>query len=387
MGLLEKFFIKEDMSEEKKRSLLGILCGMLGIFLNILLFAGKYAAGLISHSIAITADAFNNLSDAGSSIITLLGFRLASRRPDPDHPYGHGRVEYISGFIVALLILVMAFELIKTSVGKIIAPEPTNNSLLTFAILACSILVKLYMSYYNRKTGDRINSASLRATATDSLSDCISTAVVLVTGILSKIGFSAIDGWAGLAVGLFILRAGYSAAKETLDPLLGQPPEEEFVDSIRDMAMNFDENIVGIHDLMVHDYGPARRFITFHAEVPAEGDVTVLHDIIDNLEEAMNEKLGCLTTIHMDPIATTDRTVNEAKAAVRGIVSSIDPSLNMHDFRMVKGTTHSNLVFDVVVPYGFRMKNSELSDLIRRQIVEKVDPSYKTVIHFDNKYV
>ena len=272
--LLAKFFIKDEASLPplKLRQIYGILSGCTGIFLNVLLFLGKFLAGSISHSIAITADAFNNLSDAGSSIVTLIGFRLAAAKPDPEHPFGHGRMEYISGLVVACSILIMGFELLRSSFTKILHPEAIDCSAGTILILTVSILVKLYMSYYNSHIGKRIDSAAMRATAMDSISDTIATSVVLVATLVANFTGLKIDGYCGVLVALFIFYAGISAAKETLDPLLGQPAEPEFVQEIEDLVMSY-PMIRGIHDLVVHNYGPGRMMISLHAEVPASLDI------------------------------------------------------------------------------------------------------------------
>ena len=312
--LLARIMGIENYAADKKRSAYGKLCGIVGIFLNILLFAGKFLAGVLSNSIAITADAFNNLSDAGSSLVTLIGFKLAEKKPDSEHPFGFGRVEYLSGLVVSAVILMMGFELVKDSIDKILHPTEVEFSGLVLIILIASILVKLYMAFYNNSYGKKYDSGALKATATDCLSDCISTTVVLLATVIGYYTNVQIDGFCGIAVGILIFVAGINAAKETLDPLLGQPPEQEFVEQIEGLVMNFNKDaIVGIHDLMVHDYGPGRRVISLHAEVPAEGDIVVLHDIIDNVEMKLRTELGCFATIHMDPVVTTDERVKELK--------------------------------------------------------------------------
>ena len=293
--ILERIFINPDMDDNRKRGIYGTLCGVVGIFLNLLLFIGKFLAGVLSNSIAITADAFNNLSDAGSSVMTLIGFRLASQKPDLKHPFGHGRMEYLAGLGVSALILIMGVELLQTSVGKIIHPTDTEFSPLIGGILIVSILVKCYMAYYNRNVGRKIGSATIEATATDSLSDCVATGVVLLSGIIGHFTNLRIDGYCGALVGLFICYAGINAAKETINPLLGQAPEPEFVEQIQQIVMGYDENILGMHDLIVHDYGPGRRMISLHAEVPAGGDILKLHDEIDNLELSNGSKIVKLT--------------------------------------------------------------------------------------------
>lgn len=376
----------EELSAEKMRSAYGKLCGAVGIVLNILLFAGKFIAGLLSHSIAITADAFNNLSDAGSSVMTLAGFKLAEQKPDSDHPFGHGRMEYLSGLAVSGIIVIMAFELLKDSVDKIFHPADIEVSPVILGILIASILVKVYMAFYNFRIAKHIDSAALRATGTDSLSDCVSTAVILVATLVGYYTDLHIDGFCGVAVGLLIFWAGISAARDTLNPLLGQAPDEEFVEQIEQRVLDFDpESVVGVHDLIVHDYGPGRRVISLHAEVPAEGSMVALHDVIDNIEHELREEFGCLTTIHMDPVATKDERVLALKAQCKEIIRDIDGSLSLHDFRVVLGESHTNLIFDVVVPYGFKLTDLELLSMIQERIWEQIGKNYYTVIQIDKK--
>ena len=386
VGLLSRLFIKNytDTSNSTVRQAYGMLCGFVGICFNVLLFAGKFAAGTISHSIAITADAFNNLSDAGSSIITLIGFKMAGQKPDPDHPFGHGRIEYISGLLVSVLILFMAYELLQTSVTKILHPEELTFSPLIVVILVLSIVVKCYMSFYNRKIGKKINSAAMLATATDSLSDTLATTVVLVATLVSHFTGFAIDGYCGVLVGLFICYAGINAAKDTISPLLGQAPDPEFVEQINDIVMSH-EGVIGIHDLIVHNYGPGRVLISLHAEVPADGDILTMHDMIDLIEHELRDTLHCNAVIHMDPISTNDEETNHLKHMVAGYLADIDTTLTMHDFRIVQGPTHTNVIFDVVTPYKFRMTDGELIKLITDKI-QAENPNYFTVIEVDKKY-
>lgn len=384
--LLARIFIKDSEDKGEIRQSYGMLCGVVGILLNVILFLGKFLAGIISNSIAITADAFNNLSDAGSSFVTLIGFKLAGAKPDPEHPFGHGRMEYISGLVVAAAILLMAYELIQDSIGKIMHPEETQFSPLVVGILVVSILVKLYMAYYNRSIGTKIDSAAMRATATDSLSDTIATTVVLIATIVGHYTGIYIDGWCGALVALFIFYAGINAAKETLDPLLGQPPEDEFVEEIHSIVMAYDE-ICGIHDLIVHDYGPGRRMVSLHAEVPAEGDFLATHDVIDNVENELRMKLGCDATIHMDPVITTDEHIKELKEAVQELVREIDQIITMHDFRVVTGPTHTNLIFDLLVPFKFYIPDEELLRMVQRNVKTQLGENYYVVAKIDKAYV
>ena len=388
VALLAKMMGVENFPADKKRSAYGKLCGAVGIFLNILLFIGKFFAGVISNSIAITADAFNNLSDAGSSLVTLIGFKLAEQKPDSDHPFGHGRIEYLSGLVVSAVILMMGFELVKDSIDKILHPSPVEFSVAILVILAASIIGKCYMAYYNFSYGKRFESGTLKATATDSLSDCVSTTVVLLATVIGYFTDVQIDGFCGIAVGILIFVAGINAARETLSPLLGEAPDPEFVEQIEKIVLTYDtEHIVGIHDLIVHDYGPGRRIISLHAEVPAEGDILVMHDVIDNLEMKFRRELGCLTTIHMDPVVTTDERVTELKEKCVDIVKNIGDKLTLHDFRVVFGETHTNLIFDVVVPYEFYLSDEETRKMIQERIWDKIGKNYFVVITIDKPAV
>lgn len=382
--LLARLFIKHQEDEAQTRRAYGVLCGAVGICLNVLLFAGKFFAGLLSGSIAITADAFNNLSDAGSSFITLLGFHLAGQKPDAGHPFGHGRLEYLSGLVVSLLILLMGVELGKSSISKILHPEPVDSGALVVTILCASIAVKLYMFLYNRRLGKKLGSPAMEATALDSLSDSMATSAVLLATLVGRFTNLMIDGWCGLLVTAFILWSGISAAKETLDPLLGMPPTAELVEQIRKLVMSH-KAIIGIHDLIVHDYGPGRMMISLHAEVSASEDVLALHDEIDNVENELREKLGCEAVIHMDPIVTDDGITEETRERVASLVHCIDDAINIHDFRMVKGPTHTNVIFDAVVPFGFRLSDEEVAQKIRTA-VRALDGNYYAVVKVERSY-
>ena len=323
--LLSHLFIKnhDDVTNPAVRRAYGQLCGIVGIALNLVLFVGKFFAGTVSGSVAITADAFNNLSDAGSSVVTLLGFRLAGKKPDPEHPFGHGRMEYVSGLIVAGLILLMGAELAKSSFEKVLHPEAVDFSALTAVILAVSVCVKLYMCLYNRRISLKIDSVAMAATAADSFSDSISTTAVLAAMLVGRFTGLMIDGWVGLVVACMILWSGVQAARDTISPLLGQPPKKEFVEEIERLVMAH-EGICGVHDLVVHDYGPGRRMISLHAEVPASGDILEMHDLVDNIEQELSKTLGCQAVIHMDPILTDDAQTNELRARVAALVHGID---------------------------------------------------------------
>lgn len=385
--VLSKLFIRnhEDIRNPGTRQAYGVLCGAVGIFLNLCLFAGKFIAGFISNSIAITADAFNNLSDAGSSIITLIGFKMAGQKPDPDHPFGHGRIEYVSGLLVSVIILLMGFELLQSSFTKILHPEELTFSPVTLAILIASILIKCYMFFYSRTLGKKLDSSAMLATASDSFSDALATTVVLLATLVSHFTGLHIDGWCGILVGLFICCSGYHAAKDTISPLLGQAPDKEFVQQVNDIVMSHD-TVLGIHDLIVHNYGPGRTLISLHAEVPSDGDILALHDMIDTIEHELRDALSCHAVIHMDPVCVGDEETARLKELTKGYLKEIDDALTMHDFRIVTGPTHTNLIFDVVVPYDFRLTDTELISAINERI-RRDNPNYFAVIEVDKAMV
>lgn len=387
IALLSSLFIKDrkNYASPKVRQSYGMLCGAVGIGLNILLFFGKWLAGVLSGSIAITADAFNNLSDAGSSIITLIGFKLSGQKPDPEHPFGHGRMEYIAGLFVSVAILIMGFELIKSSIEKLRHPQAIESSPVILGILAASILVKIYMFYYNRSLGKKLESAAMHATAMDSLSDTVSTFLVLAATIISQMTGWILDGWFGILVGLFIFYTGITTIKETMDPLLGQPPKKELVAEIEQIVTSH-PLVYGIHDLIVHDYGPGRLILSLHAEVAADGDMLDIHEQIDHIEHELQERLGCAATIHMDPIVTDDEEVLHMRDIVQEIVRDLDASFTMHDFRMVKGPTQTNLIFDVVVPFGCRITDVDVIKQIRSKINKLPGGKYFAVIEIDRDY-
>ena len=387
ISLLAKMFIpnRENTADAAVRRAYGQLCGLVGIALNILLFAGKFFAGTLSGSIAITADAFNNLSDAGSSVVTLLGFRLAGRKPDPEHPFGHGRMEYLSGLVVSALILLMGVELAKSSFQKILHPEAVEFSVAAVVILLASIAVKLYMSVYNRTIGKKIHSAAMVATGIDSLSDTISTVAVLIAMVVGKLSGLMIDGWVGMVVALFILYSACRAAMETVSPLLGQAPEAEFVQRIEELVLAH-EDVCGIHDLVVHDYGPGRVMISLHAEVPSSGDILELHDMIDGIEMELRQQLDCEAVIHMDPIVVDDAVTTDMRIRTAALVKEVDERATIHDFRMVVGPTHTNLIFDAVVPFGGEKTNYQLEEEIKAR-VQQMEGTYFAVVRVENSYV
>ena len=383
ISLLARLFLRKKDPADLRRGY-GMLCGAVGVGLKLLLFGGKFLAGTLSGSIAITADAFNNLSDAGSSFVTLVGFHLAGQKPDVHHPFGHGRIEYLSGLAVSMLILLMGFELGRSSLDKILHPSPVDSSPLVLGILCVSIAVKLYMAFYNHTLGKKLSAPAMLATAVDSLSDSAATFAVLAATLVGQFSGVLIDGWVGLLVAALILWSGAKSAKETIDPLLGTPPTHEFVQRIRDLVMAH-PGIIGIHDLIVHDYGPGRVMISLHAEVPATENVLDIHDEIDNVEKELQEKLGCEAVIHMDPIVPDDGVTAETRQRVAALVRCIDDEISIHDFRMVSGATHTNLIFDAVVPFGFRLTDAQVAEKIKTA-VRALDGTYYAVVHVERSY-
>ena len=393
LKFLAKMFIKtpREYDDPATRRAYGVLCGAIGILLNILLFAGKFIAGSLAKSVAVTADAFNNLADAGSSVITMIGFRLAGQKPDKEHPFGHGRFEYIAGLLVSAAIILMGVELLKTSVEKIIAPQAVEFSVLTAVILVFSVAVKIYMAVYNGSLGKKLASPALAAAAKDSLSDSIATAVVLVSSAVGHFLRINIDGWCGAAVAVFVLRAGIMSVRDTLAPLLGTEPDPEFVKRINDIVLSYPE-ISAIHDLIIHDYGPGRQIISLHAEMPTESgsDIFKLHDIVDNAERRLRQELGCDATIHLDPVAAEDEHTQMLHERMEAALFEINSGLTMHDFRIVPGPTHTNLIFDVVVPYDNKMPQAEILEKIEYAAAElpsgKNGGKYYAVVRFDRPF-
>ena len=362
----------------------GVISGVVGIFFNILLFAGKLTVALMSGSVAIIADAFNNLSDAGSSVVTIVGYKLSGKKPDPQHPFGHGRFEYITGFIVSIVIILVGFELAKSSINGIITPNPVEFSTITVVILIVSMMVKLYMALYNRKLAIIFESATMNAVMQDSRNDVVATGTVLISLIVTHYTSLSLDSYAGLLVSLFILYSGVMSARDTLAPLLGTPPSKELVSDIEKIVISHTV-ITGMHDLVVHNYGPGRLMISLHAEVPSNIDVFVAHSDIDDTENELEEKLGCAAVIHYDPIDTNDEELKRLKVIVLGIVKAIDENMDIHDFRYVPGETHTNLLFDIVVSYG----NAKCDEDLKKQISEevlKLLPNHYCVIKCDNAF-
>lgn len=384
VSLLAKLFIKDNMSETEKRSAYGSICSISGIILNVLLSVTKIIIGYLSASITIISDGLNNFSDAASSVVTLTGFKMAAKKPDEDHPYGHGRMEYISGVVVAFLILLMAVNLIKESVLKIIHPESTVFSVVTVLILVLSILVKCYMYFYNTSIGKKISSETIKATGKDSLMDCIATGFALLSLLAERVSGYKVDGYFGVIVGGFVFYAGVSVVKDTLDPLLGLPPEAEFVRAIERISLGFSDKVLGIHDLIVHDYGPRRRFVTLHVEVSYKEDVLEIHEMIDSLEKKLADELNCFATVHMDPIVDDDERVIKLKQEVGKVIDSFEYDFKFHDFRVVPGELNTNLIFDVVVPFKSGLSESEAIDMIKRKVLKRLGAGYSLVISIDN---
>ena len=385
--LLIRLFVKdsEQVSNPDVRGRYGKLSGLVGVGTNLLLFVVKFLTGFFFHSIAIMADAVNNFSDMASSLITLLGFKLSSKPADAQHPYGHARMEYISGLIVSFLVMMVGVQLVQSSFGKILRPQPTGFGFAVVAILAVSILLKLWQSAFYAKIGKKIDSTALQASSQDSRNDVLSTAAVLLGALVSRYTGLMLDGWMGLAVAVFIIVSGIRLIIDTTSPLLGLAPTKELVREIYRKIMSY-QGILGLHDLNVHNYGPGRCFASVHCEVPADEDIMVSHDIIDNIERDFLKDLNIHLVIHLDPIVTGDERTNELKGVVGGIIREISPDITMHDFRVVWGTTHSNLIFDVVVPYRFRMADDQLQQTLVDRI-HQMNPNYHAVVVVDHTYV
>ena len=385
-GLLLKHLVKsgEQAESAEVRERCGKWSGLVGIFCNVLLSVLKFVIGTITHSIAITADAFNNLSDVASSVVTLAGFKMAYKPADKEHPFGHGRMEYLAGLLVSLMILLVGLELGKTSIGKILHPEAVDFSLVSVAILAASILVKLWMYAYNRHYGALIHSSVMEATAADSLSDVLGTGGVLLSTIISPLIHFNLDGYMGVLVAAFILFTGISLIRSALDELLGKAPDPDIVKEIIARIRKYD-GVLGVHDLIVHDYGPNRLFVSVHVEVDYRRDIFESHDMIDNIEKEIKEEMGIETVVHMDPIRTDDELTNALREMLRKVLKQIDPVLSFHDFRVVPGTTHTNLIFDVVVPFDSAYDDETLMKLITDGIHAYRKDCY-AVITFDRAY-
>lgn len=381
--LLRLFVPKGSPDDPVVRTRCGLLSGITGIILNIILVAGKLTVGIIAGSVAIIADAINNFSDAASSVITLAGFKLAGQKPDKEHPFGHGRIEYVAGLIVSVLIIFMGFELAWSSIEKIITPEAAEFSYAAMGVLIAAILVKFWLFYFNRKIAKRINSPSIAATASDSISDVIATGVVLAALIAGQYTTFPIDGVAGVIVAIFIFKAGWGAVKTTQAPLLGRPMSKELADAIDKLALEH-ENILGIHDLIYHDYGPGRAIVSFHAEVPADGNLMETHEMIDHVEREIREKFGIEAVIHMDPIVV-DGDTEEMRTLVESVIKSIHPDASTHDLRIAEWDKIHNVYFDVIVPYGLDISDEEIEKRIKEQIKEK--SGFNAVMHVEHPFI
>ena len=383
--LIRKFVPNhEAVQEPEVRRAYGKMAGLVGIVCNLLLAAGKGLAGLVSGSVSITADAVNNLSDASSNIVSLLGFKLAGKPADPEHPYGHARYEYLAGLVVAFFIMIIGYELGRKSVVKLINPEPVIFSWLNMAILLVSILVKLWMMFFNHKIGDLINSETLIATAVDSRNDVLTTGSVLIAALISHFAQLELDAWMGLLVAIFVLSSGIDLIKDTLSPLLGEAPDPDLVQHIHDKVISY-PGVLGLHDLMVHDYGPGHRFASVHVEMAAENDVLMSHEVIDDIEQDFLKQDGLHLVVHLDPIVTHDPEVAAVRSWLEQAVKTLDPSLSVHDVRLVKGSHHSNLIFDVVRPPELHMSGEELRSELSR-LVKSQHPNYRSVITVDENY-
>lgn len=383
--LLLRLFVKdyENADAPGTHSAVGRLAGITGIVCNILLFLLKLVAGLLSGAVSVVADALNNLSDAASSLVTLLGFQLAQRPADKDHPYGHARYEYLSGLTVAVLILVIGVELGQSAFKKILNPTPVDFSLVTFAVLLCAIGIKLWMSGFFTQLGKKISSGTLKAAAVDSRNDVIATTAVLVGVLVEKLFHVSVDGYIGLGVAAFILYSGIGVARDTISPLLGQRANQSLVESISACILNH-EKVLGVHDLLVHDYGPGQCYASVHVELSAEEDPLVCHDMIDTIECDVLEKLNVHLVIHYDPVLPNDEEWTQMRCLVESVIATIDSRLSMHDFRIVRGAERPKLVFDLAVPYGMRNAHKALKQSIEEALRSK-GVEYTTVIRFDDK--
>ena len=385
-NLLIKLFIKDkNVENPETRAKYGMLSSVTGIVVNILLSAVKLIIGIFANSISIISDALNNVTDAGSSIVTMIGFKVSQKKIDKDHPWGHGRMEYITAFIVDILIVLVGVELFKSSFDKIIHPTLPDISTVTIVILVIAVLTKLWLFVFYNKIAKTIDSAAIKGNAYDSISDSISTFVVLLSAIVAKIFGISIDGYASILVSIFILFTGFKALKETIDLLLGMKPDTEFVEKLEAFTKKY-EMISGIHDIMVHDYGPGRKIVSFHAEVPANCDICKAHDVIDQMEQDIYEEFNCITTIHMDPIVTDDEEINEMRKKTEEIVKEINPEFSIHDFRMTDGGDRINLIFDLVVSSDSNMSHEELKTMVQQKI-HSVNDKYYAVPKIENSYI
>lgn len=385
-NLLIRLFIRDSgPMTPRLRERYGILSGAVGIVLNLLLAVAKMVIGSLSNSIAITADAVNNFSDVGASAVSLIGFKAAAKAPDREHPFGHGRIEYIAALIVSFIILSCGVELIKTSIGKILHPEAVVFSYPAVAVLVLSILGKLWLALFNHRIARKISSVSSKAVVADSVSDMVSTSATLLALICARFTSVPLDGYMGVLVAAFIIATGIGILKDTVSPLLGERPDPALVEEIEQEILS-QEGITGVHDLMVHSYGPSRIFISAHAEVPDNVDINISHDAVDHIERKLRQKYGILASIHMDPVVTNDAHITHLHREVEQIVRKIDPAFSIHDLRVVEGPTHTNLIFDLVIPYRYPVPTPALSEMVDREI-KKINPTYHTDITVENSYI
>ena len=385
--LLSKIFIKDNKNykDPTVRRSYGILCSVTGIAFNVILFIAKFVLGLVTCSLAIQADSFNNLSDAGSSILSLLGFRISSRKPTDANPFGSGRIEYISSLVISVIVMTMGISVLRDSIIGIIEKSTSSFSIVAVSVLSCSIVVKAYMASYNTVIGKKIDSSAMRAVASDSLGDVVATFAVLVSMLIYRFtGFDP-DNYCGILVSVFILWSGFSSAKDTVSTLLGKRPDKELVNKICSIVLGFD-GIIGVHDLVVHDYGPGRLMISLHAEVSGDADIYVLHDTIDSAMRALDKQLGCVSVIHMDPICVNDELTTEKRKEVAEAVKKLDPRITIHDFRMVVGPTHTNFLFDAVAPHDMKMTDEEINKALCEIISDSFENTY-AVIHVDKSFI
>lgn len=386
INFLCKKFIKdyENTKDPKVRESYGKMAGIVGILSNMILCASKIIVGIFSGSIAIIGDGINNLADASSSIITLVGFKLSSLPEDEEHPYGHARIEYITGMIVSVLIIVVGAELLKSSVDKIIHPEPLQFSWTIIIVLLVAIAIKIWQTLFNVSLGKKINSITLIATGADSRNDVIATGTVIVSILIGHFANIQIDGYMGCFVALFIMWSGVQLVKETMSPLLGESPDPELVNQISEMARSFD-GVLGIHDLVVHNYGPGKIFASIHIEVDADGNLMETHDTIDNIERKISHDLKIHITAHLDPIKINDPLRNKMLKVVTECIENMDNVYNVHDLRVVPGTTHTNIIFDVLVSPECKLSHEEIKDAVNK-VIKNIDPTYFVVINFDKSY-
>ena len=384
--LLIRIFVKdhENTDDPRVRERYGKFAGVVGIVSNLILCIMKILIGLVSRSIAIIADGINNLADASSSIITLVGFKLASQPEDEDYPYGHARIEYLTGLFISIVIIVIGLQLLRTSIDKILHPDPLEFSCLTIIILVAAILIKLWQSLFNRSIGRKIRSVTLMATAADSRNDVISTSAVLISVIVGKFTGIQIDGYMGCLVALFIIWSGIQLVRETTSPLLGEAPDQELVDSIAEIVKK-EPGVLGIHDLMVHNYGPGKIFASMHIEVDADGDLMESHDMIDNIEKRIKDELHVEFVVHMDPVKTDDPLITKMKKIIADALLPLDGVDNIHDFRIVPGPTHTNIIFDVVLVADCSLSEKEITG-IAAEAARSVDNDFYVVITFDHAY-